>query len=115
MNKIEKAINHLLNQNNEANIYCSYSKHYDKETLEMFKMNGVAIRALKEKQKRENGCEYCKNNKSLYFDSNNHNSNLREVYIEDDGNMTVIPYLYENTEMVQMKINYCPICGKKLI
>lgn len=60
-------------------------------------------------------CEYCKENKSLYFDSKNNNPNLREVYVENDGNMTVTPYLYSDTETVQIKINYCPMCGEKLM
>lgn len=114
MDKIEKTINYFHNQNNEANCYCGNSKHYDKETLEMFEMNDIAIKALKEKQQRENGCEYCKENESLYFDSKFNNPNLREVYIEDDGNMTVTPYLCDDTESVQIKINYCPMCGRNL-
>lgn len=59
-------------------------------------------------------CEYCKNNKSLYFDKSGKHPNLREVYIEDDGNMTVSPYFCDETESVQIKINYCPMCGRKL-
>jgi glutaredoxin len=114
MNRIEKAINYLIDQNNEANCYCGYSKHYDKETLEMFEINDIAIKTLREKQQRNNGCQWCKENKSLYFDSKNNHPNLREVYIEDDGNMTVMPYLYDGTEAVQIKINYCPMCGREL-
>jgi len=115
MSKFEKAINYFYDQNNEAYIYCSYSKHYDKETLEMFEMNDIAIKALIEKQQHKNECEYCKNNESLYFDDKNHNSNLREVYIENDGNITITPYLYDDTEAIQIKINYCPICGRKFM
>jgi len=59
-------------------------------------------------------CEYCMENKSLYFDSKYNNPNLREVYIEDDGNMIVMPYLCDATEAVQIKINYCPMCGEEL-
>ena len=47
-------------------------------------------------------------------DSKNNNPNLREVYIEDDGNLAVVPYLCDDTESVQIKINYCPMCGKEL-
>ena len=59
-------------------------------------------------------CDYCMENKSLYFDSKYNNPNLHEVYIEDDGNMTIAPYLCNTTESVQIKINYCPMCGKEL-
>ena len=60
-------------------------------------------------------CKYCTENKSLYFDSKYNNPNLHEVYIEDDGNMTIVPYLCNATESVQIKINYCPMCGKELV
>jgi len=62
----------------------------------------------------EKPCEYCEENKSLYFDSKNNNPNLREVYIEDDGNMIVTPYLFDDMVAIQIKINYCPMCGKEL-
>jgi len=62
----------------------------------------------------KNPCEYCTENKSLYFDNKGNNPNLREVYIEDDGNLVVVPYLYDDTESMQIKINYCPMCGKEL-
>ena len=60
------------------------------------------------------GCKYCKNNESLYFNKN-HNPNLHEVYIENDGNITVTPYLCEDTEVIQIKINYCPMCGRNFM
>ena len=62
----------------------------------------------------KNPCEYCTENKSLYFDGKGNNPNLREVYIEDDGNLAVVPYLCDATESVQIKINFCPMCGMEL-
>lgn len=53
MCKIDDAIDYFRNQNTEAHIYCSNSKHCDKDTLEMFEMNDLAIQALKEKKQRE--------------------------------------------------------------
>lgn len=47
MREIEKAISYYQNQNTEAQIYCGTSKHCDKETQEMFEMNDIAIKALK--------------------------------------------------------------------
>lgn len=63
---------------------------------------------------KRKGCNYCNRNKSLFIDKKLNNPNLKEVYIENDGNLAIVPYLSEDTETVQIKINYCPMCGKKL-
>jgi len=76
--------------------------------------NTVCVKALQKKQEREKGCGYCKTNKSLYFDKQGNNPNLKEVYIEGDGNLSVTPYLCDVTETIQIKLNFCPMCGRDL-
>jgi len=83
-----------------------YAVEFDDESLLLFAEDELDY---------EKSCDYCTKNKSLYFDSKCNNPNLREVYIEDDGDMTVMPYLCDATESVQIKINYCPMCGKELL
>lgn len=83
-----------------------YAVEFDEESLLLFAEDELDYEKL---------CEYCTENKSLYFDRKNNHPNLREVYIENDGYLTVTPYLYDETESVQIKINYCPMCGKQLV
>ena len=83
-----------------------YSVHYE-EFIGLFKGS--------EFETKETECEYCKNNKSLYFDKENTNPNLREVYIELDGTLSITPYYGDILiDSVQIKINYCPMCGRKI-
>ena len=60
-------------------------------------------------------CEYCKKSKSLYYDKGN--PIIREVYIELDGTMSVASHISDNHTMhygINFKINYCPMCGRKI-
>jgi hypothetical protein len=60
---------------------------------------------------REKGCKYCSGNESLFWDKDA--VNIREVYIELDGSITVSGYEGEDNKTVNLKIEYCPICGRK--
>ena len=72
-------------------------------------------------------CEYCSNSKSLFWENNTNNNAVREVYLELNGTMTVttnlLDFSQENLKSeldvfpkagCNFKINYCPMCGKKL-
>lgn len=57
-------------------------------------------------------CEYCNKMKSIFwYETEKTNSELKEVYIEPDESMTV-DFLYNDA--ISIKINYCPMCGRKL-
>lgn len=59
-------------------------------------------------------CKYCEDMKSFYYSITN--NYIQEVYIEKDGSITIACPTYFNEEgSVNFEINYCPICGKKLI
>lgn len=78
-------------------------------------------------------CEYCKESKSLFY--NRYSKDVREVYIEQDSSITIasnnfdeedyeksLKIGFSNSEASKMaqysyniKINYCPMCGKKII
>lgn len=59
-------------------------------------------------------CKYCEELKSLYWDLDH--DYIREVYIELDGSMSVTPQqcCYETYQGINIQINYCPMCGRKL-
>ena len=63
-------------------------------------------------------CEYCENMKSLLMRNDNYKGNMDrvELYIEPDKTMT---FSHDNTytgeqENINIKIHYCPMCGRKL-
>lgn len=56
------------------------------------------------------GCNYCNSSKSLHYDKD---GVISEIYIESDKTLSVTHPLPEFS--VNIKINYCPICGKKLV
>jgi hypothetical protein len=58
-------------------------------------------------------CDYCENTESLYWNPNDRESFIREIYIEQDETMTVTSN-YDYSNSINLPINYCPMCGKKL-
>ncbi len=73
-------------------------------------------------------CDFCKNNKSLFWCDNSNEHAIREVYLELDGSVTVqtnIIDLYESSknqkweipltarDSCNFSIRYCPMCGDK--
>lgn len=61
-------------------------------------------------------CEYCDEMKSIYWNDDYKVSTVREVYIEQDGTLSIssnASYEDENYD-INIKINYCPSCGRKL-
>lgn len=86
-------------------------------------------------------CEYCEENKSLYYNPKTRQRSFereskllgpstldtacKEVYIELDGSITINfigvvydkfygEYIPDDSSDINFKINYCPMCGKKL-
>ncbi len=60
-------------------------------------------------------CKYCEGKTSIYRDRKN--DWIREVYIELEGSLTVTPAnvdIYDNCKDINLKINYCPMCGNKV-
>ena len=58
-------------------------------------------------------CEYCKDTESIYWNPNDRESFIREIYIEQDETMTVTSN-YSSSNSINLQLNYCPMCGKKL-
>ena len=63
-------------------------------------------------------CEYCEKMKSILFRENGIMNDIDrlELYIEPDKTMTFSHqnmYTYKQ-ENINIKINYCPMCGKRL-
>lgn len=78
------------------------------------KYEKMALDALREKEAREQGCEYC------IVDSGGFGKNIIEgssseegVYFTDnpDGQLTLTEN-YSNTDSAV--VNFCPMCGRKL-
>lgn len=58
-------------------------------------------------------CKYCEEMKSFYYSATN--NYIQEVYMEEDGSLSIAcPAFSDEEGDVNFKINYCPICGKKL-
>lgn len=77
-------------------------------------------------------CKYCNGNESLFYDR--YSKDVREVVIEGDGSLSIFSNNYDREDseksesmgftaeearnMAQyrynIKINYCPMCGRKL-
>lgn len=59
-------------------------------------------------------CKYCTELKSLYWNKNH--DYVREVYVELDGTLSIsTPYFKDELyNGINFKINYCPMCGRKL-
>lgn len=77
-------------------------------------------------------CEYCNGNESLFYDR--YSEDVREVVLETDGSLSIFSNNYSRKERdksesmgftadeakkmaefsYNFKINYCPMCGRKL-
>lgn len=53
-------------------------------------------------------CEYCKGKSKLLYIETEYDLVLLDVYISNGS------YLWEKTNDIGIKINYCPFCGRKL-
>lgn len=88
---------------------------YNSKMLAMKNITMLEIRKLRsDKEKLESkinneGCEFCNELKSLYYDRS---GVIQEVYIEPDKTLSVSNQDVEY--IANIKINYCPMCGKKL-
>ena len=61
-------------------------------------------------------CEYCDEMKSIYWNDDYRKSSVREVYIEPDKTLTITANASydEDNYSINIKINYCPMCGREL-
>lgn len=64
-------------------------------------------------------CGCCSENESLFYRKSDVKNDLDrlELYIESDGSMMIShqnAYTFEQ-ENINLKINYCPMCGRKLV
>ena len=78
----------------------------------------LAIAALQEKQERERGCRHCLKSRFIHYSYSAENF-VEEVFIKNGCQMTitncaVLGGTFRAGEDVYFKINFCPICGRKL-
>jgi hypothetical protein len=54
--------------------------------------------------------------KSIYWNDDYRESAIREIYIEPDKTLTIVAEASydEDNDSINIKINFCPICGRKL-
>jgi predicted neutral ceramidase superfamily lipid hydrolase len=82
---------------------------YDSAHLDGYKRNlGTALAALRAKQERNKGCEYCQQGEEMAYGQD---SMKRTAYIYLDGNLLTAD-LY--SESMAVAVCYCPMCGKRL-
>ena len=67
---------------------------------------------IKKKLLKKN-CKYCTKSERLYW-CPNYDYSVREVYVELDGSLTVDTNMLDENSGCNFKINFCPMCGKKL-
>lgn len=78
-------------------------------------------------------CKYCEENESIYYDKNS--EGIREVVVEKDNTLCICSNDYDREDMkksmaigftfseaskmaqysISIPINYCPMCGEKLL
>lgn len=90
----------------DGSSYGDYSIYYSE-----MEFTSAALSALREQEERENGCEYCTDNKNIYhLSSGIHDSMDEDVYIS--GNALVVDigcHSYGSSV-----IKFCPMCGRRL-
>ena len=78
----------------------------------------LAVDALREKQEREKGCEYCKTPfKTMlkFYLGIYGNGDTAELYVETDGqNIRAYDNDPRNPQIESSPIRFCPMCGKSL-
>lgn len=100
--KIKEAITHFECQATNA------AGLNDEHGIKIMKYCDMAIAALKEKQEREKGCEYCLQGEDLVYGLDTMQRTGR-IYI--DGNLLTAD-LY--SESMAVAVCCCPMCGRKL-
>lgn len=78
------------------------------KTPEFVEFMNLNLAALREKQEREKGCEYCQQGEEMAYGQD---SMKRTAYIYLDKNLLVAD-LY--SESMAVAVCYCPVCGKRL-
>ena len=100
MSEIEKAIETLKQVSDlDTKLHLNIS-NYDLLT---------AIEALREKQEREKGCEWC-NGKLKKYQSSIQDGSFARI----TPNKPELYVLAKDTLSTYFDINYCPMCGRKL-
>lgn len=67
--------------------------------------------SVREKQERETGCEYCQDGTEIAYQAKSKHIDSLEAYICLDGNILEADLF---TDYMAVKINNCPMCGKRL-
>lgn len=89
----------------------------------------LAERLIESNKHKIKECKYCEESKSLFWCQDTNEHFIREVYLELDGSMTVTSNIENLNEWrdgnkwgiyarvlddCNFKINFCPMCGRKL-
>ena len=99
MNEIEKKENALTPITTNGEII----EYFSREEINM------VLQALQEKAERDKGCEYCKERKPILDE-------LGDLQIDDTDCTLWFTSQVEADDIYEdhTKINYCPMCGRKL-
>ena len=124
MNDIEEAIEVTNRQINElkSELKTLETQEYIDSFNLAIKVKELSVEALQEKAEREKGCECCNSNLRKNGTNNINNyiegsrltmkfTNYEHCQITSDFNDY---YVKETDETHSIKINYCPMCGRKL-
>lgn len=102
-----EVLNYLVNTKKQINLF-GYG-HIDNLEIDAI---DKAIQALKEKQEREKGCEYCKNGRPLVVGE----TNDKGISIWSPNILHAYGYDFHGYGVngIGAKIKCCPMCGRKL-
>lgn len=90
-----------MNDRDALDIYKNSNKH---DLLELMEADEVAYDALQERIDRDTGCNYC-----------NYPHPARNCVLPDCTEQILCSKGFlKNAYIMERKINYCPMCGRKL-
>lgn len=76
----------------------------------------IIIQMSKHNNVMGNECQCKRGSLFWYKEDDPKNEWIREIYLEDNGSLTVVPqdiYPDYSKDTVNIEINYCPMCGRK--
>ena len=112
-----KELIELLVKSPQSNIILAdIGQEESAEVIDVLIGNGTArgftYLKIKPYAEQKEPCEYCGQLKSLYANNDYTESEVREIYVELDGTMTVAHL--GGYDDINFKINFCPLCGRPL-